>query len=183
MNILDETLAKFPMSEVVIKTSIGSYAVIERVEFATKPMLIKKQNNQYFTFSGTYKANYFKIQSHLRNPDGNDAFPSNSSIRIAFVRIPLNLETSPIFYGRVFDDDQGSVLRGHFGFPFPALLSLGVMILLVIGKIYPNLSEFAFGISLVMIVWAIFSLIEFFTERKGIIDFLRGLFFDVVRTK
>ncbi len=55
-------------------------------------------------------------------------FPSYLGyIGIAFVASPLKIETSPVFYRRVFDDPQGgSAIRGHFGIPFPAANLIGL---------------------------------------------------------
>src|SRR5512138_3089131 len=127
MNIIDEMLARIPISEVTIKTTLGSYAVIELIEARAKPGRLKRQGKQWFSFEASYRGNYFKIQAHLTNYDGEDAFPPNT-----FAIIPL--ETSPTFYGRVFDrGEEGAIIRGHFGFPSPGLIALCILLLLLLG--------------------------------------------------
>lgn len=176
MNILDEILARIPISEVTIKTTIDSYAVIERIEYWAKPGRIRRQGKQWFIFDGSYRGNYFKIQGHKTNYDGVDAFPTNT-----FTGIPI--ETSPAFYGRVFDDGDGSIIRGHFGLPFPGLIALGILLLLFVGRIYPNWWNTSLGVSLLLMVWIVFSLVELIVERRGVLDFLKGLFSDVIQTE
>lgn len=182
MNILDKLIVRIHFSEVTIKTTINSHAVIERIEHGLKPFFIKRQGKQFFTFDGLYEGNYFVLQGHLRNADGGDAFSTTFYVGVAFIRIPVNAETSPKFYGRVFDDgDHGSTIKGHFGIPFPTFALICVMALLGVAKFYPNWAELSAGFSLILIIWSLASLIEFTTERKGIIDFLSGLFNDVIK--
>lgn len=184
MNIIDNFLVRIPLTEITIKTTINSYSVIERIEYGVKPFFMRQQKGQFFTFNGTYEGNYFILQGHLRNPDGEDAFPSTSYINIAFIRIPLQTETSPTFYGRVFDDDDnGAIIKGHFGIPFPTFALICVIGLLGFAKFYPKWSEYSLIFSFFLIMRSIFSLIEFVTERKGIIEFLKGLFYDVIKTQ
>lgn len=183
MNIIEKSLAKIPFNEVTIKTSIPAKAVIERIDHGVKPFFNRRQQGQFFTFDGSYDENYFKIQGHLRNSDGEDAFPNKASIRIAFVRLPLQMETSPTFYARVFDDeDNGATIKGHFGIPFPAFTLVCVLLLLLTAKIYPRFSDISLFFSIFMLIWSVTSILEFITERKGIIDFLKGLFYDVIKT-
>ncbi len=181
MNIFDDILARIPLTEVTIKTTLPAYAVMERVDYGVRPCLMRRQRSQYFTFEGSSEGNYFKIQGHLTNPNGKDAFPRGGYIGIAFIGVPLNIETSPTFYGRVFNDGEGAIIRGHFAVPFPMLSLLVVMLLLVLGWMFPRLHEISLGFSLFMVMWSIMSLIEYVTERKGILDFLQGLFFGVIK--
>jgi hypothetical protein len=184
MNIIDKILVRLPFSEVTIRTTINSSSVIERVEQGLKPFFIKRQKGQFFTFDGSYNGNYFVLQGHLRNSNGDDAFPNTSYLGIAFIRIPVKIETSPTFYGSVFDDgDNGAIIKGHFGVPFPIFALICVLVLLGVAKFYPEWSELLIGFSIFLIIWSIMSLIEFATERKGIINFLEGLFYDVIKTK
>jgi len=183
VNFLDRILARIPFTEVTIKTSVSSFAVIERVGCGLQPALFMRQRSQFFTFEGSDQGNYFKIQGHLRNPDGQDAFPNKIYIGIAFIRIPLRIETSPTFYGRVFDDADGAIIRGHFAIPFPILALVIVLLLFLFGVVYPVWLKLSLWISLCLIAWSLVSLVEFITERQGILDFLKGLFADVIRTK
>lgn len=184
MNIIEKSLAKIPFNEVIIKTTIPAKAIIERIDYGVKPFFNRRQQGQFFTFDGSYEENYFKIQGHLRNPNGEDAFPNKVSIRIAFVRLPLRIETSPTFYGRVFDDENnGATIKGHFGIPFPTFALVCVLVVLLIAKIYPRFSEISLFFSIFLLIWSVTSIIEFITERKGIIDFLKGLFHDVIKTE
>jgi hypothetical protein len=184
MNMIDKILARIPFSEVAYRTTINSYSVIERIEQGVKPFLVKWQKDQFFTFDGSYTGNYFILQGHLRNPDGEDAFPNTPTVGIAFIRIPVKIETSPTFYGRVIDDgDNGATINGHFGIPFPIFALLCVIVLLGIAKLYPEWSDISLFFSIFFLMWSIMSLNEFITERKGMIDFLNGLFYDVIKTK
>jgi len=184
MNIIDKVLVRIPFNEVTIRTTINSYSVIERIEHGLKPFFIKRQKGQFFTFEGAYEGNYFVLQGHLRNSNGDDAFPNTSYVGIAFIRIPVKTETSPTFYGRVFDDgENGAIIKGHFGIPFPTFALTCVLILLGFAKFYPKWSDISIGLSFFLIIWSVMSLIEFTTERKGIIDFLKGLFYDVIKAK
>lgn len=185
MNLLDNYIAKIPLSEVTIKTTINSVAVLERIEWGTRPCYRKPFQGDYFTFHSSYYGNYFRVQSHFRKSDGKDTFPKYwPTIRIAFLilKLPFGVETSPVFYGRVFDDgDQGATIKGHFGIPFPILSLFCVLLLMLIAKSTPDLKELTLTIAAFLLFWSIISVIEFIVERKGIIDFLAGLFHDVYR--
>ncbi len=181
MNKIDLFFAKITISEVVLKTSINSLAVIERLEYALKPMLKKKQDGEYYIFYGSYWGNYFKIQGHQMNPDGTDAFPNEGEVRFAIFSFPIRIETSPSFYGRVFDDEAGSIIRGHFGLPFIILSLVCFLIIYFITWLLPKLANVTLIFALFFLMWSLFSIIEFIMERKAIIDFLKGLYFDVIR--
>ena len=181
MNAIDKILAKLPLNHVTIRTTIDSASIIERIEFGIQPTQRKRQRSEYYTFEGSYYGNYFKIQGHLMNPDGSDAFPKGGPyVSVGFVGIPLNIETSPTFYGRVFDKEEGSIISGHFALPFPILSLLLVIILLIGGLIFPVIQIVTHTLVLILLLWSVSSLIEFYTERKAIIDFLKGLLFDVI---
>ena len=154
---------------------------MERVDYGVRPCLTRGQRSQYFTFEGSSEGNYFKIQGHLTNPNGTDVFPRGGYIGIAFIAIPLNIETSPTFYGRAFNDGDGAIIRGHFAIPFPMFSLLVVLLLLALDWMFPRLHDFSFIFSLFLISWSIMSLVEYLTERRGILDFLKGLFFDVIK--
>lgn len=184
MNIFDKILVRVPFSEVTIKTTINSYSVIERIEQGLKPFLMKPQKHQFFTFEGSYEGNYFVLQGHLRNANREDAFPNTSHVRVAFIRIPVRTETSPTFYGRVFDEgENGAIIKGHFGVPFPTFALMCALALFGIAKYYPEWSGISIALALFLIMWSVMGLVEFSTERKGLIDFLHGLFYDVIKTK
>ena len=183
MNIFDEFIAKIPVSEVTIKTSISSYAVIERLERGIMPSFIIRHRESSFSFEGSYSGNYFRLQGHFINSDGEDAFPNKTSVGIGFIRLPVRIETSPTFYGRVRDTDNGSIIKGHFGFPFPILSLFLVLILFIFAMFYPAINGVVLGFATFLLVWSVFSLPEFITERKGIMDFLKGLFSDVIKIK
>lgn len=183
MNAIDNILARIPVREVTIKTAIDSYAVIERLQHGVAPLpLPPRQRTFFFTFEGSYEGNFFKIQAHARNPTGEDLFPP-ATVRIGFLQSPFPIETSPVFYGRVFDREEGGALiQGHFGIPFPALGSLCTLIILAAGKAYPAWGTFSFTLSLFFLVLSIETLVEFHIERKAILDFLQGLFYDAIET-
>lgn len=184
MNIIDKFLARIPLTEVTIWTTINSNAVMERIEYGLMPVLIKRNRGEFFTFHGSYDENYFKIQARLKNSDGEDTFPNDISVGIGFIRFPINIETSPIFYGRVFDDgDNGSIIKGHFGLPFPTLGLLLALVLLTIQWIVPKWSNLFAILIVFLILWSVMNMMEFITERKGILDFLKGLFYDVIQAK
>ena len=177
MNPIDLVLAKVPISEITIKTTINSCAVIERIDRCILPIFRTRQNGQYFIFDGSYEGNYFFLRGHLKNCDGKDAFTSNSYVGFAFIRIPVKIETSPIFYGRVFNDgENGSTIKGHFGIPFPTLTLVIVLGLFAAAKLLPKWSELIISPSLILIFLSVMHLDQFITERKGIIDLLKGLF-------
>lgn len=177
MNRLDETLARVPLNEVTIRTTIDSYAVIERIQHAVQPVLFIPRKGQSFTFHGSCRGNYFKLHCHYYNSDGEDAYPNWELFGLA-------LETSPAFYGRVFDLEAGSaVIRGHFGLPLPTFLLSCALSMLLFGMLSKSCEDFAFFLSLGLIFYSVFSMFEFYTERKGILDFLKGLFFDVTKTR
>lgn len=139
MNFIDKFFARFPLNEVTIQTTINSYAVIERIEFGVQPFFAKWPKGVFFTFEGAYAGNYFVLQGHLRDPNGEDAYPSSTFIGFGSFGIRIPTETSPKFYGRVFDDgDNGSTIRGHFGFPFPIFALMCVIILLVLALVFPK---------------------------------------------
>jgi hypothetical protein len=181
MNPLGEFLAKLPLTEVSLKTSIGSYSVMERLDAGFMPALRMRHSGSFYTFQGNHKGNYFQIQCHFCNPDGKDAFPNESWLSVGPIRIPFRIETSPNFYGRVFDDAGGSYIQGHFGIPAPTLALIGVPFILFLRKMVPPLDGLSFFFMIALIFFAVFGMNEYYIERKGIIDFLKGLFGDVIR--
>ncbi len=182
MNLLDQVLVRIPFREVTIRTTINSYSVIERLECGIRPTFRKPSKGPFFTFEGSYHGNYFVLRGHWRNPNGEDAFPNTFYVRIAFLSIPVQIETSPKFYGRVFDDgERGAIIAGHFGIPSPAAALSCVLALLGIAKFYPHWSEIALGLAFLLFIWSFPRLLEFFIEKEGILNFLQGLFYDVIR--
>jgi len=180
MNSIDKFLAKIPLNDVTIRTDIDSVSVIERIDFGVRPVHRSRQRSHYYSFEGSYYGNYFRIQGHLMNPDGSDVFPEGVLyLSVGFIGFPFGIESSPTFYGRVFDDGEGSIIRGHFALPFPILSLLVVLLLLFIGSVIPFFQFYAHSLSIFLVVWSITSWIEFFIERKAILDFLKGLLFDV----
>jgi hypothetical protein len=181
MKLIDKFLVRIPLSEISIKTTINSYAVIERIEHTMKPTYMRPQRNQYFTFEGSYEGNYFVIQAHLKNPDGGDAFPNYGSIGVWSFQIPFRYEISPCFYGRVFDVDGGSVLKGHFGFPLPFVLAPLIIVALFLVNAFHLESAFLTIFIIAAFPLMIFGYIQFVIEREGLTDFLAGLFFNAIR--
>jgi hypothetical protein len=181
MHIIDKIIARIPISEVVIRTSIKSYAVIERIECGIQPSFFRDHFERYFTFHQDWSSNYFIIQSTIHEPDGSDAYPMIIYVSIGPVGFPIKIEASPIFYGRVFDDEQGSTIRGHFGFAFPHLLVSLAILSLIIGRLIPIISETTNGLSILLISGSVFALRGFIDERDCTIDFLTGLFYNVPR--
>jgi len=181
MRRLDEVLVKIPASTVMLKTTIPSYAVIERLEYSVMPVFTRWKKEQHFVFDGSFTGNYFTIQAKLKESNNEDVFPPQSVFVNGF-RL-FSVETSPVFYGRVFDDgDAGSTIQGHFGVPFPFLCLLSVLVSGGIAMIISGLMKFLPEFALIMIFISVFSMPEFITERDGVIDFLKGLFYDVIRT-
>jgi hypothetical protein len=181
MNIIEGILARVPLTEATLKTTLPAHAVMARVENGILPAAHKRQRSIYFTFEGASEGNYFAIRGHATNPDGTDMFPAGGYIGIAFIAIPLHIETSPTFYGRAFSDNDGTIIRGHFAVPFPVIALVLVLVLLGMGWIFPGWRDGTRVFSLVLISWAIISMVEYFTERKAILDFLQGLFYDATR--
>jgi hypothetical protein len=179
MHLIDQIIARIPISEVVIKTSIKSYAVIERIECGVMPAFFWRGNGRYFTFYSNYSSNYFIIQSTIREPDGKDSYPTIIYVSIGPVGFPIKIETSPIFFGRVFDDEQGSTIRGHFGFAIPHLLLVVALISLIMARFISSISVIANGLTGLLLLGSILSLREFIDERDCTIDFLTGLFYNV----
>ena len=181
MNIIDKFLARIPISEVIITTTINSYSVIERVEHGVQRSYKKRQWEPFFTFDGSFVGNYFKIQGHLIDPSGEDTSPGSFSIGIPFLNF-LRIEVSPKFYGRVFDDPKtGAIIRGHFGVPFPTLFLIFALLMLVIGFLYQDWADYSLGFALFLVLCSVLSLREYLTVRKEIIDFLKGLFHEVTK--
>lgn len=177
----EEFLAKIPLTELTIKTTIPSYSVIERIEYGIKPFLVKRQGGEFYTFEGAYYGSHFKIQSKYRKSNGEDAFPNGFLLSIPLFAAWIKMETSPVFYGRVIEESKGATIKGHFGIPFPIGALLAALILLLAGKLYPIISGYTNTLSVFLIAASLFSLTEFITERKGTIDFMKGLFYDVIR--
>jgi len=183
MNSVEKYLAKLPYNEITIRTTINSLSVIERIEFGVLPVERKRQRTQYYSFEGSYHGNYFKIQGHLINPDGSDVFPKAGYISIGFIGFPLGIESSPAFYGKVFDSEEGSIINGHFAIPFSFILLLVVLLVIYLGRVFPGFYSFSTILSMFLLLWSFSSLFEYFIERKAIIDFLKGLLFDVIKEK
>lgn len=185
MNSVEQILVKIPITEITIKTTIHSQAVIQRIEHGVKPTFHKLQRGawDYFTFRGSAKGNFFVVKADLKDREGNDVFKNKVGIGVLFVRMWINLNTTPVFYGRVFDTpDGGSLIQGHFGMPLPTMGLVCILVLALIGRIYPSWSNPILVIGLFLLLASVVSLMEFAVERKGLLDFLRGLFDDVLET-
>ncbi len=65
--------------------------------------------------------------------------------------------------------------------PFLRCLQQSILALLGIAKFYPHWSEIALGLAFLLFIWSFPSLLEFFIEKEGILNFLQGLFYDVIR--
>jgi hypothetical protein len=177
-------LVRIPASTVKLKTTINSHAVIERLEYSVMPVFVRWKREQHFVFDGSFEGNYFTIRARLIESNNEEVFPPDSFfVTILFFTFRLlTVETSPVFYGRVFDDgDAGSTIEGHFGVPAPFLCLISILVLGIVSAIIPGSMGFLPEFSMLMIFVSIFKIPEFITERNGIIDFLKGLFFDVIR--
>ncbi|MBL8098459.1 MAG: hypothetical protein JNK81_04720 [Anaerolineales bacterium] len=183
MNLFDEIITHLPINEVRIKTNLTSESIMERIERGLKPAQVDWQESKFFTFHGSYKDNNFKIHVNSINSDGSDVFPNRTTIGIGFILIPLTMDTSPVFYGKVIKDETGAVIKGHFGIPFPIMALLGVFPLVLFAKLFSRFQEALLVVSLFLVIWSISRLIEFVSERKAILDFLKGLFFDVIKNE
>lgn len=180
MNAIDNFVARIPFSEVTIRTSLNSYEVIERIERGVAPAFNKKNGGEFYTFEGGYDGNYFVIQTHRRKETGEDAYPDDFYVTLLFFRFKVKAEASPIFYGRVFDDEQtGSTIKGHFGLPFPTFCLLIALIMMGFIIRFPQYRDGLAIIPMVSVLISLWTLNEFIDERKGILDFLKGLFYDV----
>jgi len=181
MNKLDLFFAKIPISEITIRASINSLAVIKRLEYSFKPTIMLMKNEEQYEIYGSYWGNYFKIRGHILNSDGTNVFPQGLVVGFAFLRFTIKVDTSPMFYGRVFDDKDGSTIRGHFGLPFIIFSLMCVLLILIICWFFPKLADFLGFFAIAFLFWTSYASIEFIAERKAIIDFLKGLYFDVIR--
>jgi hypothetical protein len=181
MNIIDKLYTRIIIPVVIIKTSIDSYTVIERIENAVESIKIEPQVSDYFSYRAEYDGNYFSIQSRLHKPDGSDEFPTRKYISIGPFHIPVYVESSPTFYASVFDDEKGSVIWGHFGFPIHVLLAVLAIGFIFLGVVYPFWSKATSLMFALLIIASIRSLYQSILERKGIKEFLKKLLADVIR--
>ncbi len=181
MKIIDDMLARIPLKEVELKTSLPSPQVIERLKVGLMPVLIKRNREEYFTFEGSYNGFYMKIRCHLHDREGKHEFQQTGFISMLFFVLPIRLDTSPTFYGWITDDEKGSIIRGHFGLPYPIVTLLIAMAAIWITMSFPILEKLTFIVVFFSLFMSITSIIGFIVERKAIIDFLKGLFFDVIR--
>jgi hypothetical protein len=186
MNILDLILARINANAVKVKTTVDSYAVIERIEkYLGKGRKIR-DGDSFYTYEGTYKGNYFKIQCHLLDAFGNDKFPAEKWITVDLpfysFQIPYRFETSPVFYANVFDDESGSVIRGHFGIPLPFLYLIAAIVMLL-GALWlgGTIRSYLFVLGIGLTIIGTRHLREFFTEREGTLIFIQNIFKDVIR--
>ena len=118
--------------------------------------------------------------------DGKDAFTANRAITINLLvfsfKIPYRFETSPIFYASVFDDEAGSVIKGHFGLPLPFIYLISAIVLLLGAKILSGaVQSYLFVLAIGLTIVGVSRLREFFTEREGTLEFIRKVFDDVSR--
>jgi hypothetical protein len=181
MNIIDNLLARIPINEVMIKTTINSYAVIERIDRSGQPDLIIPEGHPTYTVESEFDGNYFKVRGKLFDEKGNEQFPS-PTLRLFGIAILLPIRIDPVFHGRVFDDgDRGSTIYGNFGLPFSILLLLCALALLLAGKLYPRLAEDFTSFTFFLVLVSVFNFPQFYSERSEVVDFLKGLFFDVIR--
>ena len=126
MRRLDEMLVRIPASTVKLKTTINSHAVIERLEYSVMPVFTRWKRERHFVFDGSFEGNYFTIRARFKESNNEEVFPPYNVFVYGF-RL-FSIETSPVFYGRVFDDgDAGSTIEGHFGVPFPFLCLISVL--------------------------------------------------------
>jgi hypothetical protein len=173
-------LVRIPASTVKLKTTINSHTVIERLEYSVMPVFTRWKRERHFVFDGSFEGNYFTIRARFKESNNEEVFPPYNVFVYGF-RL-FSIETSPVFYGRVFDDgDAGSTIQGHFGVPFPFLCLISVLAIGGIAAIIPGLPNLLPEFSLIAIFLSLFGIREFITERNGVVDFLKGLFYDVVR--
>jgi len=186
MNLLDHFLARINTNAVVIKTTIDSYAVIETIEKWLGANRKIRKGESFYSYKGSYKGNYFKIQCHFHEADGTDAYTADRALTINLpfysFEIPYRFENSPVFYAHVVDDEAGSVIRGHFGIPFPFIYFITAIVLLLGAKVLSGvLRSYLFVLAIGLTIVGIRRLREFFTEREGILEFIQRMFMEVFR--
>jgi hypothetical protein len=186
MNLLDLLLTRIDTNAVVARTTIDSYAAIERIEKWLGSNRKYRKEGYFYTYEGSYKGNYFKIRCHMCSAEGIDAFPADQAITINLpfysFRIPYRFETSPVFYANVFDDEDGSVIRGHFGIPIPFIYLINAIMVLIVAKFLGGvLRSYFFVLGIGLTILGIRNLREFFTEREATLELIQKLFKDVLR--
>ena len=186
MNHVDHFLARIRTNGVVIKTTLDSYSVIEKIEDGLRSNRKIRRRGSLYSYEGSYEGNYFKIQCHYHNQDGTDAFTADRAITINLpfysFEIPYRFETSPVFYANVFDDEAGAVIRGHFGIPLPFIyLIIAIVLLLGARSLSGTIRAYLLVLAIGLIIGGLNKLREFFTEQDGILEFLHHQFKDDIR--
>jgi|WetSurMetagenome_2_1015567.scaffolds.fasta_scaffold354437_2 hypothetical protein len=182
MNTIADFLTRIPITSLSIKTSIKTYAVLERIKNAIDQQeTMDKQEKGYF-YVVDIEDNYFLLQTaYVKKYESNVLIPEN---RISFGNAYnlLSMDPVPIFFGKVLDSEygDGAIINGHFGIPAPIYLALAVPVLILLTFGFPNVVSCSLPLAGLFLFRSLISVYQFINERKGIKTYLNELFKDVI---
>ncbi len=181
--LVDELISWIPLRDIELPTSLHSTHVYERVAFGTRPGYVRLMHGRYYTFEGGYNGSFIKIRSRLHEPSGKQTFSNAISFLFFYIGIPIQISSCPALYCRVTDDEHGSVIKGHFGLPYTMVMMIIACALACLMIYFPKSKDSLLLMVLFALIDSINSLNQYIIERTAVIDFLKGLFYDVIRTE
>ncbi len=142
-----------------------------------------------FIFEGKVDGNMFNIICYERLPGRKERYEeSEFAIYVWGIGYVKRIKNSGLFYGSIEETENGSVVSGYFGISRGIKYSL-ILFLVILVPGFFRFSQGRFEVSAydiagtVSALFLVFVGLHYFLEasyRKAILDFLRGLFEDVL---